>query len=454
MSTNYPLPGAFAGRMREQLGPSAGAYFAALERPYLRGLRLNPRKPVPNLRGLVEGIGEPVPWYPAHGRYLSLESGAGADPLHEAGAYYLQEPSAMAPVSVLAPVPGERVLDLCAAPGGKSTQIADALDGKGLLVCNEPVPGRARILSRNLERMGVINALAVSAEPEQLCGLWPDAFDAVLVDAPCSGEGMFRRHPEARAEWSAQSPAGCAARQRRILVCACRMLKPGGRLVYSTCTLNLEENEQTVAWLLENEPGMEAVSFSLTVGDGSLTAPDGTLHLYPHEIRGEGHFVALLRKGMHSGKASTDFLPAASRLQTPPKTLLDAYGGFAASLVSGGEALPPANACLGNALIFAPDLPPLDGIRVLRAGLQLGALKGKVFAPDHALAMGLPQSCPFPRLPLSREAALTYQRGETPAAPEALRGYALATWQGLALGFGKASGGQFKNHYPKGLRRP
>ena len=241
----FPLPEAFIARMRTQLGAHADAYFSALEEPYLRGVRLNPRKPVKP--EMLDGFGDPVPWNAACGRYLAMDSAAGLDPLHEAGAYYIQEPSAMAPVAILNPQPGERVLDLCAAPGGKSTQIADALCGEGLLVCNEPVPSRAKILSRNIERMGVPNALVVSADPEKFSPIWPECFDAILVDAPCSGEGMFRRHPETRAEWNESSPAGCASRQRHILAHAVRMLKPGGRLVYSTCTLNHEENEEIVA---------------------------------------------------------------------------------------------------------------------------------------------------------------------------------------------------------------
>ena len=273
---SFELPPAFADRMRAQLGEEAEAYFAALEMPYLRGLRLNPEKPVSDAAlEAVGGVEDPVPWYPALGRYLHRDSAAGADPLHEAGAYYLQEPSAMAPVSALVPKPGERVLDLCAAPGGKSTQIAAALAGEGLLVCNEPMPSRAKILSRNIERMGVTNALVVSTQPEALAARWAGAFDAVLVDAPCSGEGMFRRHPETRAEWTAAAPAGCAERQRRILACAATMLRPGGRLVYSTCTLSPEENEETMRWFLRDHSGFSACPFALPGGDSALDARRG-----------------------------------------------------------------------------------------------------------------------------------------------------------------------------------
>lgn len=443
---NHPLPKAFADRMRTQLGAEADAYFAALDEPYQRGIRMNPRKPVDPF--LVEGLLEAVPWNEPHGHYLAMDSAAGLDPLHEAGAYYIQEPSAMAPVALLNPQPGERVLDLCAAPGGKTTQIADALAGEGLIVCNEPVPSRAKILSRNVERMGVSNALVVSADPEKLAPVWPEAFDAILVDAPCSGEGMFRRHPETRDEWNESSPEGCAVRQKRILACAVQMLRPGGRLAYSTCTLNHEENENVVAWLLKEYPDLETIPFSMAIGSGrTLEAPDGMAHLYPHQLRGEGHFAALLRK---KGDAPSDlFQPAAARFSAPQKPLLAAYQAFAKPF----PGLPAANAQLGDALLCAPDLPLLKGIKVLRAGIQLGVLKGKVFAPDHALAMALPLNSAIPMLPLTREQALLYQSGETISCPDELSGYALPTYAGLPLGFGKASGGQLKNHYPKGLRR-
>ena len=444
------LPPAFVSRMRAQLGEEADAYFAAMEMPCLRGLRLNPQKPVSDAAlEAVGGVEEPVPWNADLGRYLHQDSLAGADPLHEAGAYYLQEPSAMAPVSVLSPQPGERVLDLCAAPGGKSTQIAAALAGEGLLVSNEPVPSRAKILSRNIERMGVPNALVVSAQPEALAARWGVLFDAVLVDAPCSGEGMFRRHPETRAEWTPAAPAGCAERQRRILGCAAAMLRPGGRLVYSTCTLSPEENEETVRWFLQEHPDFSVQPFSLPGDHGPMDAPEGMLRLYPHRVRGEGHFVACLRRAGDAPAADL-MRPAAERLSPPASAVRAAYSAFAAPL----RGLPAANAQLGDALLCAPDLPPLDGVRVLRAGVQLGALKGKVFAPDHALAMCLSPACGLPVLALDRAGALRYQSGEALPAPENMSGWALAVYEGLVLGFGKASGGQFKNHYPKGLRRP
>lgn len=459
MNEAYPLPNTFVRRMQEQLGPDAAAYFASLEEPWHRGLRLNPQKPLPDTHPLRSDLLEPVPWHRG-GWYLSNESLLGAHPLHEAGAYYIQEPSAMTAVSVLSPRPGERVLDLCAAPGGKSTQIAGLMQGQGLLVCNEPVPSRAKILSRNIERMGVAHALVVSADPDQLYRQWQSCFDAILVDAPCSGEGMFRRHPETRLEWNEDSPAGCAARQRRILQAAVEMLRPGGRLVYSTCTLNHEENEDTVRWLLEEHPELRCVPFSLPIGEGSsIEAPEGMLHLYPHQFKGEGHFVAQLHKSDAASDTSADrpspysetaFLPAAQQLARPEKAMEAAYAAFRKGFC--GQ-LPEGNAQFGDMLIAAPELPPLKGLKVLRAGLQLGSMKGKVFMPDHALAMALPTGSSCPAVAVDEAQAAAYQRGETLPAPEGVSGFCLVTLDGLALGFGKASDGQVKNHYPKGLRK-
>lgn len=446
---------AFVERMVRQLGREAPAFLEALEASPRRGLRLNPRKALPSVAE-VQGLQGPIPWEPL-GSYLSLESSAGSHPLHEAGAYYLQEPSAMIPARVLCPRPGERVLDLCAAPGGKATQLADGLAGQGLLVCNEPVPSRAQILSRNVERMGIANALVVSADPEALARAWPSAFDAVLVDAPCSGEGMFRRHPETRLEWNESAAAGCAQRQRRILASAHALLAPGGRLAYSTCTFSPEENQERMAWFQGQFPDMKPQDFTVAMGPGkTLASSAGMLALYPHHIQGEGHFVALLQKEGHAPPAP--FPPARASLRPPSQPLLVAFEAFCAQqatdLADTAEALPRPNAQLGETALFAPPLPPLQGIRVLRAGLHLGLVKGKIFVPDHGLALCLRPPYPFPTQPLTLAQARAYQSGETLAMEGTQRGYALMTYAGLPLGFAKASDGQLKNHYPKGLRRP
>ena len=429
------LPEQFIQNMAEQLGDELPAFLRSYEEPYLRGIRLNPLKPVED-SALPEGIGEPVPWEPL-GRYLAMDSDAGATPLHEAGAFYLQEPSAMLPAAVLNPRPGERVLDLCAAPGGKSTQLGLRMAGQGLLVCNEPVPKRAQVLARNVERMGLTNALVVCAMPRQLADRWPEGFDAIQVDAPCSGEGMFRRHPETRAEWTAESPAGCARRQAEILDCAAEMVRPGGRIVYSTCTMNPVENEDTVAAFCQRHPDFSPEAFTLPGAD----APEGMLTCYPHRMKGEGHFVALLRRaGVGTASAATD-----TSLPRPDKQQLKALRDFAPDA-------PTPTALLGDTLVCLPDCPDVKGLKVLRVGLHLGQMKGKVFQPDHAWAVSI---CPpaLPRLPLTEEQARRYQAGEVLDAPEGLRGFVLPTLAGLPLGWGKVSDGMMKNHYPKGLRR-
>ncbi len=505
------LPTEYARRIADQLGDAAQAYFDALAQPPVRGLRCNLLKmPDAPLATLAEGLQAPVPWA-AGSYYLSLESGAGLHPLHEAGAYYLQEPSAMLPATLLAPKPGETVLDLCAAPGGKSTQLAAAMAGMGTLVCNEPVPSRAQILSRNLERMGVVNAAVVCAAPEALAARWPGMFDAILVDAPCSGEGMFRRHPEARLEWDAQTPAHCAARQRHILESALAMLKVGGRLCYATCTFSREENEGMIQALLAAHPELAPVPFTVPLGGGrTLPAPQGYVRLYPHTVAGEGHFTALLTKTQAAkGESRPVQLLAPAQALLPPQAVVSAaYEAFrqacngagttaagdtaaSAAVVANAQgstsaglafdtaaitqaamaapsakalvalqaavhapaALPMSNAMLGDTLLYAPPLPPLQGVRVLRAGLALGQAKGKVFAPDHALAMAAPPYA-MPRVAVSCDAARIYQRGEVLPAPDSLRGYVAVTCHGLPLGFAKASEGWLKNHYPKGLRRP
>ena len=428
------LPKAFAERMTALLGEEAEAFFHTYEEPYCRGVRLNPLKPVDST--LVPGLMERVPWEDS-GWYLSGDSPAGALPLHEAGAYYLQEPSAMLPAAVLNPQPGERVLDLCAAPGGKTTQLALRMAGQGLLVSNEPVPKRAQILSRNVERMGIVNALVVSAMPAQLAARWPGGFDAVQVDAPCSGEGMFRRHPETMAEWTEDAPAGCAKRQAEILDGAAVLVRPGGRIVYSTCTLNPTENEDTVEAFCRRHPAFSLRPFSLPGAE----APSGMLTCYPHRMRGEGHFVALLQR---EGEAEAQLDEDAS-LPHPDRQAAQALRAFA-------QDAPAPTAMLGDTLVHLPGCPDVRGLRVLRVGLHLGQLKGKTFMPDHAWAMAcLPPA--VPRVPLTAAQAACYQAGETIQMPDAPRGFVLPTLAGLALGWGKVSDGVMKNHYPKGLRR-
>ena len=444
------LPQAFIDRMAAQLGDELPAFLRTYDEPYQRGLRANPLKGGMALAQQTLGgeLLSPVPWEPT-GAYLAMDSRAGAAILHEAGAWYLQEPSAMIPAAVLDPKLGERVLDLCAAPGGKSTQLGLRMAGQGTLICNEPVHDRAKILSRNVERMGVPNALVVSAYPDALADAWEEAFDAIQCDAPCSGEGMFRRHPETRAEWNAESPAGCARRQGDILDSAARMLRPGGRLVYSTCTLNTIENEGVIGDFLARHPDFRLQSFALP----GLEAPQGMLTIYPHRVRGEGHFVAkLVREGDGEGCAwQLPQMAAEARkyLQAARKTLPDWVQPNMAVMRKGAEECE---------LYCVPELPErMPRAAVLRWGLHLGSLRGSVngrkppvFTPDHAAAVCC---CPpeVPRVEMTEEQARLYLAGQT--IPADGKGWALASFMGVALGWGKISDGVMKNHYPKGLRR-
>ncbi len=427
------LPEAFLSRMAERLGAEYEDFLRSYEEPACRGLRMNPLKRAEG--EALPALGQAVPWE-RDAWYVPPDTDAGARPLHEAGAYYMQEPSAMLPAAVLAPVPGERVLDLCAAPGGKTTQLGARLAGQGLLVANEPVMKRCQILSRNVERMGLTNALVVCATPDQLAARWPEGFDAVQVDAPCSGEGMFRRHPETRAEWTADAPAGCAKRQGEILDSAAALTRPGGRLVYSTCTLNPVENEGVVDAFCARHPDFAPVPFHLPGAD----APTGLLTCFPHRMRGEGQFVALLRR-RGEGEARLD---ADRSLPRPDRAALAALSGFAACAEEDVV-------LLGGAMTALPGLPDVKGLRVLRAGVQLGAMKGRVFQPDHAWAVSAVPP-PLPRVPLTEAQARRYQAGEVLPAPS-FGGFVLPTLAGLPLGWGKVSDGMMKNHYPKGLRR-
>ena len=454
------LPEAYIAQMKRLLGEAGFfAYEQSLSQPVTRALRVNLLlRPDGSLPCPVEGVGERVPW--AKGCYfVEGDARPGLSPLHEGGLFYLQEPSALSAVSVLAPQPGERVLDLCAAPGGKSTQIAGLMQGRGLLVCNEPVPSRAQILSRNVERMGVRNAIVTSAMPAQLAPRFPAFFDRILVDAPCSGEGMFRRQPEARDEWSAGSPRGCADRQLEILEAAAKMLAPGGALVYSTCTFNDTENEGVLARFTAAHPEFALEPFALP---GLPSGSRGYVHLYPHEIRGEGHFVSLLRKSPDAPGAPENeekprraVKPARGRGEQAKKAQQPAIA-VPEDVLAPGVSFDRLHAA-GGSLWALPegldDLSRLDGLRVLRTGLLLAHAEGRRAEPDHALAMALTPCEAARTAELDEAQALAYQAGETLELGDLEPGYTLLTLRGVSLGFGKQAGGVMKNHYPKGLRR-
>ena len=443
-----PLPEEFQENMQRLLGDECPAFLRALEEPPALALRLNPKRAAAETAALpfTEGA---VPWA-ALGRYLRAGEDVkpGSSVAHAAGAFYIQEASAMASAAVLDAQPGERVLDLCAAPGGKSTQIAAAMADSGLLVSNDPEPQRARALAGNLERMGATNAVVTSALPEQLSARWPgDFFDAILVDAPCSGEGMFRRDPDSRTEWKPASPEGCAKRQAGILDHAAKLLRPGGRLVYSTCTFNDLENEGSVLGFLARHPDFHPEDFELP---GVGASAGGMLRLFPHRVRGDGHFVARLRR---AGEA-----PCAKPLDAPaPKADREA-AKLLETLTREVCALPEALSEMtpfiqGDRLYCAPrSTPPLGGLRVITPGLCLLRIGRNHLEPDHALAMSLPPEYAHRRAELDDDQARAWLRGEAvELAGE--KGWTLVLHRGMPLGWGKRSGTTLKNHLPKGLRR-
>ena len=431
MSMTPALPEAFVSRMERQLGNELPAFLRALEEPPVRGIRLNPLKGTAGTEAYRHA--PKIPWA-ENAYYLQAESEAGKTILHEAGAFYLQDPGAMLPATVLDAQPGEKILDLCAAPGGKSTQIGIAMGGRGLLVCNEPVPKRAKILSSNIERIGLPNTIVTCAWPEQLADKWPEGFDAVMADAPCSGEGMFRRTPESRTEWSEEKARGCVRRQREILDAAARLVRPGGRLVYSTCTYNPEENDGNAEWFLREHPEFEPEAFD----PEGIDAPEGRYTCYPHLLKAEGQFVAKFRKtGDEAGVFPEDrSLPPPGREEA--RTMAKAFPAF-----------PPATHKIGSILTHLEFCPDLQGIRVLRAGLHLGEVRGGIAFPDHAAAMGI-HPPKIQELDLEAEQAQRYMAGETISAER--EGWVLIRYRGLILGWGKGSGGIIRNHYPKGLR--
>ena len=439
------LPSGFEQRMKALLQDEFDAYLASYDRPRNVGLRFNPLKSN-DLTDLPFGL-EPVPWA-AHGYYYDPTTRPGLHSYHEAGVYYLQEPSAMAPVGLLAPQPGEMILDLCAAPGGKTTQIAAAMQGQGLLICNEIHPARAKILARNIERMAVPNALVLNETPQKLARHFHHCFDRILVDAPCSGEGMFRKEEAAVTDWSEEAVAHCAARQQEILEEVAGMLKPGGRLVYSTCTFAPAENEGTIGAFLQNHPEFRIVDIPCehfspgqpAWAEVSADGLDKTYRLWPHKLRGEGHYAAVLE---YTGDESDTPKPAAT--VKAPALWLDFAKENHLRILDGNYLL------FGDTLCCVPDeLPALQGLKVLRAGLELGKLCKNRFEPAHALALYLQDAAQVCDLAPDSDELRRYLQGEAISGSQ--KGWTLIRTGGYSIGWTKGSGGMLKNHFPKGLR--
>ncbi len=424
--------------MKERLGDFP-AFLASYEEPPKKGLRVNTLKISPE--EFVRRA--PFPLSPVKGTtsgfYVSEEK-LGADVWHFAGLYYLQEPSAMTVGETAKSCKKSRVLDLCAAPGGKTTHLAAEMGGEGILIANEIDPSRARALSQNVERMGIPNCAVTCAPPEKLAELFPAYFDLVLVDAPCSGEGMFKKEPNAIPEWSEENVARCALRQRQILEEAAKMVCAGGRLLYSTCTFAEEEDEWQIEEFLRRHP-----EFALLRQN----------KLYPHEFRGEGHFCALLEK---KGDSSCPLVgegvrPRASIKPYPVRKNSEANRAFSAFAEEVGLPLEGEITTLpdGRMYLVPAGMPDLSNVRLLRLGVELGEWDGKLFKPAHALAMAFGGKAKR-KLSLSREESEKYLRGET-LQTDLSNGWCVVCAEEFPLGFGKCVGGMVKNHLPKGLRK-
>lgn len=493
---NMDLPEAFCQRMQGLLGEEAEEFFGAYGKGREYGLRYNPLKFTSKKEFEEKQQKElgyelsPVPWC-TEGYYYIGARQPGKHPWHEAGAYYIQEPSAMSAAELLGALPGDVVCDLCAAPGGKTTQIAGKMQGQGLLVANEFYASRAKVLAQNVERLCIANTVVLNEPTDHLAQAFPEFFDRILVDAPCSGEGMFRKEPRAAQEWSEENVALCAGRQQGILEHAAKMLKPGGVLVYSTCTFAPEENEQNICRFLQ-----EHADFSLErteVGeqyfshgraewadmgcrkeDTSCSNADArcaqagelakAYRLWPHKLCGEGHFLARLRKAQIGCEGYGASAGEAGRKKKRCLVKKEAYieeakAGFykfqeEALQADISERLRGRYVLFAQELYLLPEeMKDLTGLKVVRAGLHLGTCKKNRFQPSHALALYLRPQDVRQCVDLAGSGeALKYLHGETVVCDGALKGWALVCVNGLSLGWGKAQGGVLKNHYPKGLR--
>lgn len=439
------LPEAFLRRMHRQLGdPGYADYLSAMERTRPRALRVNTLKTdIAAFLSLADAALTPDEIVP-EGFFVPEDFPVGTNPLHAAGLFYMQEPSAQFPAALLCAKPHETVLDLCAAPGGKAGQLAAGMQNTGLLIANEIVPQRAGVLSGTLERLGVQNAVVTNMRPDALCPLLSGSCDAVLVDAPCSGEGMFRKEPQAVCDWSEAHVRASAERQRRILESAAVCVKPGGRLVYSTCTFSPEENEETVAWFLAAHPAFSCAAQK---------------RFYPHTSTGEGQFAALLLRDDSPVPAAIEKTQSGGRrvpsrkgkpINPATDAALDRFFKETMTVLPGATPL-----FLPDGRVFLqPERVPdaLSEMRVLSCGVLAGELRGERFRPAHALFLAYPGDEFLTALTLDGAALFAFLAGETVPCDPSLTGYAAVCVHGHPLGFGKCDRGTLKNHLPKGLR--
>lgn len=454
------IPTIFIDQMKERLQDEFEAFLATYEQAPERSFRVNRLRTTAEL--LPELVPfttlETVPWCPDAYYYQHEVDRPGKHPYHAAGVYYIQDASAMSPAAALEAQPGETILDLCAAPGGKTTQIASQMQGQGILVANEIDSKRIKALVENLERCGVSNAVVLNENPNHFSDRFPQFFDRILIDAPCSGEGMFRKDEEASERWSPRLVEKCADLQMEILRAAAPMLKNSGRLVYSTCTFNPLENEEVVASFLSEFPEFDLIPVPQAEHyqpgrPDWMKNPDQRLslagRLWPHHLRGEGHFVAVLQKGETETSRKTKIGKASSI----PKDRKKHYDAFVHENLLDHSWIEGEFTLYGEHLYRIPSgFPSLNGLKVERPGMHLGQIKKSHFQPSHAFALALQEEDVkrMRRLVWNQEDLLLYLQGE--ALPDEQTGWTLVTVDGFPLGWGKSSGGLLKNHYPKWLR--
>lgn len=446
------LPQKLQTKLEYQLGDEFPEFLATYEKPRVAGLRANGLKVTPDsLKKLLPYLGETVQWCNDGFYYDDSAVRPAKHPYYAAGLYYIQEPSAMLPATLLSAQSGERVLDLCAAPGGKSVQLADQIGLNGLLVTNDIHPQRAKALLKNIERYGVVQAVVTNEPPDRLSKIFSGFFDKILVDAPCSGEGMFRKEPSMAKDWSMEEVAKYARWQQEILSYIPDLLRPGGKVVYSTCTFSLEENEEQIEHFVRHFPQFIATDLR---------------RLWPHRHCGEGHFAAKL---IQTGD-KIDLIESPCSSEVKLSTLIQqAIGEFSLKLWGSNEAwiewLPPNGAVVertGHVLWESGALPSLKGLKVLRSGWLLGIWEKGRFRPSQAYVMGLPalavttalQRCDFNAAEdKGRYDAIRYLRGETIQTDHDWQsGWHIVTVDGFPLGWGKGSGQGLKNEYPPGWR--
>lgn len=413
------------------------------EEPY-KGLRVNTLKCTgEKLLSLLDFPLKKTPFCDNGYYYPNEEKGLGKNPLHHAGAFYIQEPSATSAVPMLGVEEGDFVLDMCSAPGGKSTQIASLLNGKGLLVCNEIIKSRANILLSNIERMGVKNAIVTSNHPTVIAEKLPNFFDKILIDAPCSGEGMFRKDNEAQQEWSYEHTVTCSVRQLEILNSAKTCLKENGVLVYSTCTYNKRENEGVITKFIEENPDFIIEDSGKTYGRNTLK--------YAKRIfindGGEGHFCCRLRKTSPNDGYTEPYKYTKPKDE---KKYLEFYDSIFNNRPFGSN----LEVIKDKIYLLPNNMPNIKGLNVLRAGILLGEIKKNRIEPCHSAFMASKtEDCKsYVDLDINSEEIKKFLHGEEIPVPKETKGYTAVAVNGIVTGFGKASNGTLKNKYPKGLR--